>query len=461
MRFGRDGQTDELRTERIGMEVTEPANARQFWHNVGKSLLLIVLSAVVGTGLLILSEFLPGEPMDRNLERSADIFQATGKFPNLHTWCSSRLDNYSDAIMLLMAGNVSAEHPAEYAMISYHPVMGEFDPVQIFTKHYIDGEEYEGYEPYSRYWHGYGVIYRLLLLFFDYHRIRLLNTALQAGLVLLLCILMYRSGGRARGMILPLLISYGMLAPMVMWMNLEYSLGFYISLLSVLAMLILYRKGRMGEREYLVLLFSGIGTAYWDVLTYPMAALGLPLAAAFCLEPEERIGRATVRMIRLAFFWGMGYALMWVSKWIIGTALTGQNVFAEGISTFLLRTGNEADGEIVSVGQTIWNNVRYFFRTPVSFLFLVYLLTAGGLPVVRMLRKRESLKAVGERMLPWLLIACIPFLWCVITKNHASIHPWLASKAFIVSTMALMCGFHQAAAARLPEERIRRRHHET
>ena len=436
------------------MRASEPASAGGFWRQAVKSLLLIVLSAVLGTGLLIVSEFLPTEPMDRNLAGSADIFEATGKYPNLHTWCSSRLDNYSDAIMLLMAGHVSAEKPVEYAMLSYQAVMGELDPVQMFVKHYLEGEAYEGWVPYARYWHGYGVIYRLLLQVFDYHRIRQLNLVLQIALVLLLCAGMMRSGERGRGMILPLLISYGMLAPAVMGLNLEYSLGFYISMLSVLVLLRLHRRGGIREREYLVFLFSGICTAYWDVLTYPMAALGLPLAAAFCLEPEKEPGKALVRMIRLGFFWGMGYGLMWVSKWIIGTVLTGQNVFEDGISTFLLRTGDEAFGETVTVGGTLWSNLVYFFRTPVSFLFLAYLLIAAGRLAARMPRNKAAAKALGKTLLPYLLIACIPLAWCAVTKNHAHIHFWLASKALIVSTMALMCGLNQACremAAPAPE----------
>ena len=415
-----------------------------FWQKVGKSVLLIVLSALLGTGLLIASEFLPAEPMDQNLARSADIFQVTGKFPNLHTWCSSRLDNYSDAIMMLMAGNVSAEEPVDYAMMSYHGIMGEFDPVQIFVKHYIDGETYESHESYSRYWHGYQVIYRLLLQVFDYHRIRQINTVLQIGLVLLTCFWMFRAGKRGKGMILPLLISYGMLAPMVMWMNLEYSLGFYISMLSMLSMLILFWKGKLREKEYLVLLFAGICTAYWDVLTYPMAALGLPLVAAFCLGPDQKIREALIRLIRLGFFWGLGYSLMWVSKWIIGTALTGQNVFEDGISTFLLRTGEEAYGEMVTVGGTIRSNVEYFFRTPFTFFFLSYLLVLMFLLTGRVRRKELTAKLAVKTLVPFLLIACIPLTWCAVTKNHASVHPWLASKALIVSTMALMCGLYMA-----------------
>ena len=429
------------------MRKPESAPGRGFGRQVWKALLLIILSAVVGTGLLILSEFLPAEPMDRNLEHSADIFQATGKFPNLHTWCSSRLDNYSDAIMLMMAGNVSADHPVEYAMMSYHPVMGELDPVQIITRHYIEGVPYEEYEPYSRYWHGYGVIYRLLLQLFDYHRIRQLNMALQVGLILVLCAAMYRAGQQGKRMILPLLISYGMLAPAVMGLNLEYSLGFYISLFSVLTLLVLHRKGRIREKEYLVLLFSGIGTAYWDVLTYPMAALGLPLAAAFFLDPEEKPCRTLARLFRLGLAWGAGYGLMWVSKWLIGTALTGYNAVEEGLSTFLLRTGEEAYGEAVTVGETLWRNLVYFFRTPVSFLFLAWLLGAGFLLVRRAVQTRTPARTLGRLLLPWLLIACIPFAWCAVTKNHAYIHDWLASKAFIVSTMALMCGMYQSGGA--------------
>ena len=418
---------------------------RTFWRNTGKSLLLILLCAALGTGLLLLSEFLPAGPMDKNLERSADIFQVTGKFPNLHTWCSSRLDNYSDAIMLTMAGNVSAEHPAEYAMLSYHPVMGELDPVQIFVKHYIEGVPYEEYEAYSRYWHGYGVIYRLLLLIMDYHRIRQLNTVLQIALILLLCGLMFRSGRRGKGMIFPLLISYGMLAPAVMWMNLEYSLGFYISMLAVLTALMLNRKGRLREREYLVLLFAGICTAYWDVLTYPMAALGLPLAVIFCLEPEEKIGKAITRIIRLCYFWGLGYGLMWVLKWVIGTVLTGQNVFEEGISSFLLRTGSEAYGETATALGTIRSNLTYFLNTPVSYLMLAHLLAMGILLVLRIRGKRQTGKAAGGTLVPFLIIACIPFVWCAVTKNHAGVHFWLASKGFIVSSMALMSGLALAA----------------
>ena len=423
------------------MNGTEKARKGGFWRRTAKSLLLILLCAALGTGVLILSEFLPEEPMQQHLRQSADIFQATGKFPNLYTWCSSKLDNYSDAIMLMMAGNVSKEKPVEYAMMSYHGVMGAYDPVQIFVKHYIGGRDYDGYEAYSRYWHGYGVIYRLLLQFFDYHRIRQINLALQAGLLLLLCgCMFFRAGRQGRGMILPLLICWAMLSPMVMGLNLEYSLGFYISLLAVLTALILRQRGALREKEYMVLLFAGICTAYWDVLTYPMAALGMPLVACFCLEPDRKIRDALARLVRLCFFWGLGYGGMWVSKWIIGTALTGRNVFEEGISSFVQRTGSEAYGEAVTVGETIGSNLDYYLNTPFRFLILAFLLAMAGWLLIRLARKQTTLRAFGGRMLPFFVIACIPFVWCAVTKNHANVHYWLASKGFTASSMALMCG---------------------
>ena len=66
-------KTVEERDE-AAMKDAVSSSGRTFWRNTGKSLLLILLCAVLGTGLLLLSEFLPAGPMDKNLERSADIF---------------------------------------------------------------------------------------------------------------------------------------------------------------------------------------------------------------------------------------------------------------------------------------------------------------------------------------------------------------------------------------------------
>ena len=134
---------------------------------------------------------------------------------------------------------------------------------------------------------------------------------------------------------------------------------------------------------------------------------------------------------------------MWISKWIIGTVLTGYNVFEDGISTFMLRTGSEAYGESVTVWRTLWRNLKYFLRTPVSFLLLAYLVVMGILLFYRSRGTNGFMKVFGKVMIPYLLIACIPLVWCAVTKNHANIHDWLARKAFIVSTMAVMCGLAQ------------------
>ena len=85
------------------MNVSESSNMRKIRQSLAKSLLLILLSAALGTGLLILSELLPAGPMDRHLADSAEIFRDTGKYPSLYTWCTSRLDNDSDAKLLQMA----------------------------------------------------------------------------------------------------------------------------------------------------------------------------------------------------------------------------------------------------------------------------------------------------------------------------------------------------------------------
>ena len=422
---------------------SEARSAGRFLHNLGISFLLILISSVLGIGLLVLSEFVPVDRMERNLSRSAQIFRDTGKYPSLYTWCSSRLDNDSDAKMLMMAGSVSSEYPVENAVMSRRGIIGDWDPVQIITAHYLDGKDYDGTADYPRYWHGYKLLYRPLLLFFDYHRIRQINLVCQAGLAGLVCLMMFRFPGKGKGMILPLLISYGMMMPSVIGRTLEYSPGLYISLLSVLVLLLLYRKGNGENKAYLVFLFSGILTTYWDVFVYPMAALGFPLVVVLYLSEEKKVSGSLIRLIRLVFFWGLGYSVMWVLKWTIGSILTGSNLFADGLETIAFRTSSEADGIVYTAFQTISLNLQYFFRTPVSFLFLAFLMTEAALLMTRMPKNAEVLKTMGTVIFPYVLIMCIPLVWYAVTKNHATIHYWFTNKALIVSTMALMCGMDE------------------
>ena len=196
-------------------------------------------------------------------------------------------------------------------------------------------------------------------------------------------------------MILPLLISYGMMMPSVIGRTLEYSPGLYISLMSVLVLLLLYRKGNGENKAYLVFLFSGILTTYWDVFVYPMAALGFPLVVVLYLSEEKKVSGSLIRLIRLVFFWGLGYSVMWVLKWTIGSILTGSNLFADGLETIAFRTSSEADGIVYTAFQTISLNLQYFFRTPVSFLFLAFLMTEAALLMTRMPKNAEALTALG------------------------------------------------------------------
>ena len=442
------------------MKGSESLNMKKFGQCLAKSLLFILLSAALGTGLLILSELLPAGPMDRHLADSAGIFRDTGKYPSLYTWCSSRLDNDSDAKLLQMAASVSAEKPVEAAMMTPRGMIGEKDPVQVVVSHYLEGEPYDRTEPYTRYWHGYAVILRVLLLFMNYRQIRQVNLVLQVGLVLAMCAVLWAGGKKTRGMIPPLLISYAMLMPPVIGRNIEYSVGFYTSMLFSLILLLLHRKGKAKEKEYLVLLFSGIFTCYWDVLTYPMAPLGFPMTVAFFLNTEDKISGALRRGIRMGFFWTLGYGLMWLGKWSIGSLLTGRNFFEDGFGTIMERTSGVAAGESLTAAGTIGLNLRYFFRTPVSFVFLAYLLVMLALLGAALIRSRGqrtgSMKKAenpAASLLPFLALAFLSPVWYAVTKNHASIHPFLASKSLIVTTMALMCGLRLAWQIRKGSER--------
>ena len=115
------------------------------------------------------------------MARSSAVFDYEGVYPQLvQGYKSSQLDNCTDAIMLGIAAY--SEEPAggikKAAALAMDARRVEFrgdDPVRSLNDYVneVEGkEEQKQVVGYTRYWHGYLIPLKLLLLFFDYGDIR-------------------------------------------------------------------------------------------------------------------------------------------------------------------------------------------------------------------------------------------------------------------------------------------------
>lgn len=130
---------------------------------------LVVFMIILGFLLLLAVYGLPTAPMEKNLAESAELFLREGSYPVTDILgTDSRLDNYTDALMLLTAAYPGDESLTDRALKAYrYTTAANEDPTLVITAHYIDGKEVEPVS-YERYWHGYLIMLKPLLLLFDY-----------------------------------------------------------------------------------------------------------------------------------------------------------------------------------------------------------------------------------------------------------------------------------------------------
>ena len=156
------------------------------------------ISILIGTAALLAAYALPTTEMRENVRRSCAIYEYEGVYPQIVSgYKLSQLDNCTDAIMLLTAIDEGTGDIIKDAMINARPDYAGVDPVTSLIA-YANGSENEmARVPYSRYWHGYVVVLKVLLLLFDVSDIRIINMFLQMGMLIYIIFLMAQKDSKS------------------------------------------------------------------------------------------------------------------------------------------------------------------------------------------------------------------------------------------------------------------------
>ncbi len=404
----------------------------------GLLLLSLLSAACIGTLLLCGAYALPTGPIDENVRKSAEILEKEGTYPSLFSWCLSTLDNFTDSYMLLEAADPTEEPLLQRALLN-RPGVGSRDPRKALTDHYLGGEPFPEGTGYTRYWHGYQIWLKPLLSVTTYGGIRILNGIFQAGLTALVCFLLYRKN--LKNLILPFLMTVLMLMPAALVMSLQFSACFDTAVLAMAALLSVKES-----RRPIVFLFTGIATAYFDLLTYPVFTFGMPAVLLLAMNPRETAGANLLRLVRAGLYWALGYAGMWALKWVIAGLFTNQDVIADALKQIGVRTSDLSQDDVthVSAFECAGRNVLWFIRTPAAALPVLYAAWKG----VSFLRSRKgNTPEAHARVLPYLAIALVPFVWFAVTINHSYMHIFFACKTLGVSVFAAAAWLASADSA--------------
>lgn len=402
-----------------------------------KLMVLLLGSIFLGAALLWLVFLLPVAPMAQHARDAVKVFSIERNYPVMDGTEATKLDNWTDSLMLDNAVFLKeGTRPLELALEVYNPEYESGNPTEAFIL-YMNKKEPLHISSYSRYWHGYLVVLKPLLMFTGYQGIRGLNRILQPLLVLAAAVFLWRRQGFRP--VVPLAAAWLFLRPAALAFSMQFSTVFYTSMVGVLVLALGYDWLSQENRMLYFFLLTGIVTNYVDFLTYPVASLGIPMVIWLCLA-QNRSFREYLQMVVFgSVCWGLGYAGMWAGKWILGSALLGHNILADALNQARFRSSSDAGiGIAVSRGIVILRNLYTGAGKWGLGLWLALAAWVLAVVAVRIWRSRENRWNPVFRAIPFLLTAVMPLVWYGVLLNHSFVHHWFTYRALAVSVMAAM-----------------------
>lgn len=404
----------------------------KFFANALLTLLITFCACVVMTTAAYM---IPGEWTRDNVMDSMVLLEEEGMRPKVWNSEFIRKDNFTDATMYNISVTAAEGYSLPNSMLNprYCDNEGEMSPALAGIEGMNGNLKPENRWNYGRYWHGYLLPLRVSSIFFPLSTLRIINAVALWLLLLTATYMIYRKIGLAVAICF-VAANMAVCFPSVT-MSLQFSTCFYIMLAGVI-LILSSRKLRSSDRIYLFFIATGGLTSYFDFLTTPVITLCMPMCLWIIKEHDSDNIRHTLGM---SLSWGIGYAVIWGSKWVLASLLTQENFVADAFNSISIHTTHRmADVAAIVMRSHILTAVTL---TAVIVVFLLFAL-----------RYRQSY--IGNLFLP--IIALMPIAWYAVLWNHSCVHLWFTWRSLVVTAfccLLMMC--HVTVKSRNKHVRLR------
>ena len=376
---------------------------------------LTVVYLLFGAGAWLM----PDAPVERHIKRTLDMGDMSSDQPRAFMpLLQCRMDNFTDALILNQVCTMTTEDLVDGTLLVPRRSCGllPFEDLRAIAEGSAEMETIH----YGRYWHGSTFLTRYLLVAYDFVSIRLLLYIVTSLLMVWCAVVLWRKGGWQ----LALAVMFGLAVSYAFMM--QFSVQFAMVLILSLAGMIAVAKGRGEMMTFFVI---GTLTCFFDLLTAPMLTLGLMLVVQAALMHDGGLWSGWWRSLRSALLWAAGYLGTWVTKWIIATLITSENVISDGIANTANRSGigdfSRWDAVVANTDLLPW---QYIYLS----IFVTMVLCAIWFNVKGWHR--------AVQILP---IALIPWVWYAFAANHSYWHNWFTFRAQAVSVAAILLALMQ------------------
>ncbi len=411
--------------------------------------------------LMVLSYSLPDSLIRKHMRTSIlQLELEENSCTSLVGLLSQRQDNFTDSMMLNMSLQQEGVSATACAFGNYMQVVKDpSDPTADMMpldslKAAVTGKT-GARTTYARYWHGYQVALRPLLLFFDYGALRWFNSLVFTLFTTVVAVILrYRLG---LGTAIAFLFALAVVGVVAVPLSLNFSGVFYLAFTGmVIVALGMNREGahRLDLETFFVL---GAVTAFVDVLTAPVLTLGMPLTVLLLgrlsSDTESAIRRQFICFVRMSAVWSVGYTGSWAAKWTISSFVLDKNVFLDAAQSVASRLNGTEAGVNFDRIETVRRNVAMLFplfgcTQPQGIQWDVVAaacVVPATLAIVVTVLLTLHIRSDGRqwRVIGLLPAGALPFAWYLIVNGHSRVHYFFTFRGLAVSLFVMFaCLFH-------------------
>ncbi len=414
-------------------------------------LALFVAAQVLFVLFMIACAKAPQDRISENMLRSADyLCEKDVFFDMMEGITPTKIDRYADSITLNIAWNLDGDNALTSVMRDDF-LTSDYINENYNSKAAVTGDSDSSHfiSQYLRYWHGSAGIVRLLHLFMSIKQIYILNAVIILLLtgVLTFLLIKNKTYDIAVGFWIGLVATSTWFVPL----SLEYTWVYIVMLEVTLAVYLLALKGKYSLCVYLI--FAGAMICnFLDFLTAETLTLTVPLLVLMRMSlkddkavvtgqgfAKKLFNRDNIRVVICAICWAAGYALTWVSKWIISAAVLHENVMPYVTEHISERLGGEVPGDSISSFGLLFGAIRrnVFSLFPIGYgapgVVAAVIILIGMAYVAFVYRKKGS---DIRQIALYAVIGMIPYIRYLVLHNHSYIHRFFTCRAQMVTVMA-------------------------
>lgn len=424
-----------------------------------KYLLTTIILFGVFISALFLVSFIPRSAIKNNVIKSSAYMGIDNHYKTvyLNFDLKARLEAGSDYLMINNCYSIDTNNKLESIILqrrNYNPGITEIiktDRYDLDTNYNINNHAYDLFGLFSadkdyvsyiyhRYWHGYEVILRPLLMFFNEKQMRVLHFYTLLFLILTLCFALYKRNKKIESFIIfaTLITTH--------YNEMHSVLEGYYLLISTLILSILITMNIINKKNIFIIEFIfGAIIQYLDFLTTPALSYLFPIIIYYIVNNKEFISyKDTIKFIFLTGInWLLGYTILWASKWVLADALYNLGTIKEVIQQFIMRTVNTKHTADVNFG--VKQYMIGSFMEPINFYSkenALMILTIGLSFVLMFIKSilvlfRKAKFNIKDNLF-YIICILIMASWFLVFSEHTSHHYFFTYRNCIIYTLCIL-----------------------